>query len=287
MSYAYPSKELSPEEFPPLLREINDPPRTLRVRGTLPDFSNKFLTVVGSRAYTPYGKETCEKLIEGLRGYPIVIVSGLALGTDAIAHKAALSTGLTTVAVPGSGLDDRVLYPSSNRSLAREILSSNGALLSEFENDFRATPYSFPQRNRIMAGMSHAVLIIEATQKSGTLITSRLATEYNRDVLTVPGSIFRASSYGPHMLIKRGAIPITESADILEVFNLRTAETLPLDLNSLSTQERKVIEILANPLPRDELIRALNISVTEANILLSAMELKGLITEAMGEVMRG
>ena len=142
---------LTKEQFPELLREITDPPKKLFIKGELPSEEMKFLCVVGSRKYSPYGKEVCRTLIEGLKGYDVVIVSGLALGIDAIAHEAALEVGLTTIAVPGSGLGDKVLHPSTNRNLAKRILDAGGALVSEFEEDFKATYYSFPQRNRIMA----------------------------------------------------------------------------------------------------------------------------------------
>src|SRR3989344_2642579 len=182
--------QLTPNLFPRRLREIPDPTEKIYLKGTLPSEDHKWLCVVGSRKYSSYGKEVCEKLIEGLRGYPVVIVSGLALGMDAIAHRAALSAKLHCVAVPGSGLDPSVLYPATNRRLADEILKAGGVLLSEFEPNFRATAWSFPQRNRIMAGLSDAVLVIEAEKRSGTLITARLATAYHRDVFTIPGSIF-------------------------------------------------------------------------------------------------
>jgi len=246
-----------------------------------------FLAVVGSRTYSPYGKQVCEKLIAGLRGYPIVIVSGLALGIDGIAHQSALDAGLTTVAVPGSGLNEDVLYPATHRALARKILETNGALVSEFPHDARPRPYMFPQRNRIMAGMSHAVLVIEAEEKSGTLITSRLAVEYNRDVLAVPGPIHASTSKGPHMLLKRGAAMITESADILQALSIEEREqgqpTLPLDL---SEDEHALLSHLAEPLPRDVLIQKSGLSATEANIMLSSLELRGAIEEHMGKVQR-
>ena len=182
-------RELFADEIPEWLMEIPEPPKKLYIRGEMPKGDSKFLCVVGSRKHTEYGKEACQKLIAGLRGYDIVVVSGLALGIDGIAHKAALDASLTTIAIPGSGLHPSVLYPSSNRQLAEKIVDSGGALLSEFEPMFRPTLYSFPQRNRIMAGISHAVLIVEAEIKSGTLITSRLATDYNREVMAVPGSV--------------------------------------------------------------------------------------------------
>jgi DNA protecting protein DprA len=188
-------KQLSPSEFPALLGEIHDRPKQLYLRGTLPPTSGyKWLAVVGSRACSEYGRRVCKFLIEGLRGYPIVIVSGLAYGMDAEAHRNALDTGLPTVAVPGSGLDWDVVYPRANVSLAREILTAGGALLSEEKPDMRATGYTFPKRNRVMAGLSHATLMIEAREKSGSLITAKLTTEYNRELLVVPGSAKRAKA---------------------------------------------------------------------------------------------
>lgn len=280
--------ELEQRQFPPLLREIPDAPKKLYCRGPLPEWnSSKFLCVVGSRKYTSYGKEACEMLISGLAGYPIVIVSGLALGIDSIAHKAALRAHLKTIAVPGSGLSDGVLYPSSHRPLAQQIIERGGCLLSEFAPDFKATPYSFPQRNRIMAGLSHAVLVIEAETKSGTLITSRLATEYNRDVLTVPGSIFSSNSSGPNLLLRLGATPVTSSTELLEALGFSdTAATLERDYSECSEDEKKMLELLAAPLSRDELIRASGFSVSDANTILSVLEIKGLIKESLGEIRR-
>ena len=282
MSTSFP---LTPLPIPSLLKEIPDAPASLTVRGTFPDESLKFLSVVGSRTYSPYGRQVCEKLIAGLRGYPVVIVSGLALGIDGIAHQAALDAGLVTVAVPGSGLNDNVLYPASHRPLAQKILESGGALVSEFAPDWRPRPESFPKRNRIMAGMSHAVLVIEAEERSGTLITSRLATEYNRDVLAVPGPVHSATSKGPHMLIKKGAALISESTDILEALGINEKQegqpALPFDL---SEDERALVALLAEPLPRDELIAKSGKTATEANILLSSLELKGVVEERVGKV---
>jgi len=278
-------KQLKSEEYPELLKEINDPPKKLYIKGELPPDNMKYLCVVGSRKYSPYGKDVCKTLIEGLRGYPIVIVSGLALGIDSIAHESALDNGLTTIAVPGSGLSESVLHPKTHKELARRIVKSGGTMLSEFEENFKATHYSFPQRNRVMAGMSHAVLIIEAEEKSGTLITSKFATEYNRDVLTVPASIFSGNSFGPHMLLRLGATPIRNSGDILEALGLKQEEgQQKLDLKDLSEKERKVMDILKTPMERDELIANLGFPIQDANVTLSAMEIKGIIKESYGEM---
>jgi len=284
-------RQIEPPDFPPLLREIPDPPKELWVRGNTALLSNpitKFLTVVGSRTYTPYGKQALERLISGLAGYPIVIVSGLALGIDSLAHRAALTAGLPTIAVPGSGLNPDALYPRTNFSLAQAIIEQNGLLLSEYEPNQKAATWTFPKRNRIMAGLSHAVLVIEAKQKSGTLITARLATDYNRDVLTVPGSIFSEQSAGPHMLVRLGATPITSSEDILSALSIESKElgSDSVAREDLSEGECVVFEYLTTPLPRDELIRLLSLPTSEANALLSVMEIKGLVREELGVIRR-
>lgn len=211
----YPIRSIGRDEFPPLLHEIPDPPRSLTYRGALPSPDLKLLAVVGSRNHTPYGKHAVEHLVAGLAGYPVGIVSGMALGIDSLAHRAALAAGLYTLAVPGGGLEDDVLYPRSHVGLAQDILERGGGLLSEFEPSFRATTWSFPKRNRIVTGMSHATLLIEASEKSGTLISARLAADYNRDVLVVPGDIFSENSRGVHQFLKLGAIPVTSPEDIL------------------------------------------------------------------------
>lgn len=283
-------KKLEPKDFPALLKEINDPPEFLYLEGELPkDNEYKFLAVVGSRKYSRYGKEACEELIAGLAGYPIVIVSGLALGIDTIAHQSALKNNLLTIAVPGSGTDRKVLHPFTNHRLADEIIERGGCLLSELEPECPAGLHTFPRRNRIMAGLSHATLIIEAGEKSGTLITSRLAMEYNRDVLVVPGSIFSPSSRGANNLIRQGAMPINKSEDILQAlgFDLDEKEKekqgrLFLDLSPI---EQKIVDILeTDSFPRDELMEIAELSTSEANIVLSAMEIKGIIRETLGEI---
>jgi DNA processing protein len=231
----------------------------------------------------------CEKLIRGLAGYPIVILSGLALGIDTIAHETAIDNNILTMAIPGSGLDEKVIYPSSNKRLAEKILDCGGLLLSEYEPDFHATAWSFPRRNRLMAGLADAVLVIEAEIKSGTLITARLATDYNRDVMTVPGSIFSDTSEGPNLLLKLGATPITSSQDILEAFGLATdnnSKQAELDLSDCSPNEIRVLQCLDIPVDRDELSRRSGLSARDLNQVLTLMELKGLIKENAGEIYR-
>jgi DNA processing protein len=280
-------KALAPADFPSLLQEIPDRPKRLYLRGTLPSPAYKWLAVVGSRACSDYGRRVCRYLIEGLRGYPIVIVSGLAYGIDAQAHRNALDAGLPCIGVPGSGLDWKVIYPRANAPLAREIVEKGGALLSEEEPTARQMDYMFPKRNRLMAGMSHATLVIEAKEKSGSLITAKLAAEYNRELLVVPGNIFSEESRGTHQFLRLGATAATSPEDILVALGIAKREgasSFSELRDDLSPQELRVFEIIASPRARDELLSALGLPITEANVLLSTMELKGLIVEELGVV---
>ncbi len=280
-------RRLPKDKFPKALLEIPQPPEDLWVVGELPPEKSIYLCVVGSRKFTSYGRDACEKIIAGLKGYPIVIVSGLALGIDAIAHKKALSVGLKTMVFPGSGLSPQAMYPKTNAQLAKEILEQGGCLISEFEPSFKATLWSFGRRNRLMAGISKATLIIEAGEKSGTMITARLTTEYNRDLLAVPGSIFSPSSVGTNKLIRLGATPITSSEDVLEALGFERPDKKEKQAKlfaDLSDEESMVVELLREPLERDELIKKMKMPIASANALLSVMEIKEIIKEELGEI---
>lgn len=280
-------KILEKGAIPADLLEIPQPPKKLYLAGKLPPEGTICLAVVGSRKATTYGKDVVKKLISGLKGYPIAIVSGLAVGIDALSHEAALDAGLFAIAFPGSGISEKAFFPPSSLKLAEKIISSGGCLLSEFEPDLRAAYYTFPMRNRLVAGISKAVLIIEAEERSGTLITARLTTEYNRDLLVVPGSIFSPNSKGTNRLLKAGATPITCSEDVLEAlgFELEKDEEKQAKLFlDLLPKEKIVVELLREPVSRDDLIRALKMPTPTANALLSVMEIKGLIKEEMGEI---
>lgn len=281
-------KILKPKDFPALLKQIPDQPELLYMEGELPPEDAIYLAVVGARRFTTYGKEACERIIGGLnnKNRQFVIVSGLAIGIDGIAHKAALKSGLKTIAIPGSGLDDKVLHPSSNRKLSKEILESGGCLISELDWGMPAGVHTFPSRNRIIAGMSHAVLVIEAAEKSGTLITADLATQYNRDVFAVPGSIFSQNSTGTNKLIKAGAALITSAEDIWDAFGLpREKENLKLNL-VLEPNEEKIYSLLGEPTGRDELIRKTGLPPAKANSAITMMLLNGVIKQSGGEVYR-
>lgn len=278
-------RDLKAHEMPPQLSEIPEAPARLRLWGNPPNLSNKFVAIVGSRKFSHYGREACESLIAGLAGYPITIVSGLALGIDAIAHRAAIRAGLQTISFPGSGLDRRVLHPHSHVNLAEEIIEAGGGLISEYDDTQPAGTWTFPRRNRLMAGLCHATIVIEAERRSGTLITSRLATEYNRDVGAVPGPVTSPTSDGPHMLIRLGATLIRDSGDILELLGLGSGNTpLLFDTNDLTDEEKIFIKILEIPSDRDDLVRRSGLDISTANSVLMLMEIKGLIKEELGEV---
>ncbi|HIP21949.1 MAG TPA: DNA-protecting protein DprA, partial [Candidatus Pacebacteria bacterium] len=236
--------EIKKEEFQNTifesLLEIPDCPKKLNFQGNLfPKDDYKFIAVVGSRGHSSYAKNVLEKLFKEISGQPIVIISGLALGIDALAHSEAIKNNLKTIAIPGSGLNEEVLYPKSNLGLARNILDNNGILISEFENSAKTMPYFFPQRNRIMAGMADLILVIEAQEKSGTLITARLALNYNKELATIPNSIFSDYSIGSNNLLKQGAFPVFSGQDILELLNLTgKVKQTQLNFDDLNENEK-------------------------------------------------
>lgn len=203
------------EAYPPLLREIADPPLYLYVRGNVQVLSEYAVAVVGSRRPSAYGLQVARRLSYDLAERNMVIVSGLARGIDSAAHHGALEAKGKTVAVQGRGMD--AIYPSENRRLAEKVVES-GAIISEFPLGAGPTPENFPIRNRIISGLSLGVLIVEASEYSGSLITARLATEQNREVFAVPGNITTAQSFGPNHLIKQGAKLVDQWMDIIEEF---------------------------------------------------------------------
>lgn len=284
----FPIRQLALRDYPPLLREIPDKPKTLYLRGGLPGRDYRYLCVVGSRATSIYGRRMTQSLIAGLAQYKVAIVSGMALGIDSEAHKAALDVGLPTVAVLPSSCDDASIYPSTNKALAQRILEAGGGLISETEGPYKAAIHDFPKRNRISAGMSLAALIIEAGEKSGTLITARLALDYNREVLAVPHELGREGGAGANRLIREGATLVRQSDDILQALGIKPLDNpqqaaLP---NDLSEPEAKVLHALTEPSVRDELIERAELSAQDANIALSSLLIRGLITERLGKIER-
>jgi DNA processing protein len=278
---------LEKENIPKDLLEIPQKPKKLYIAGRLPPEGTVYLAVVGSRKATNYGKDTVKKLISGLKGYPIAIVSGLAQGIDALAHEAALDAGLFVIGFPGSGISESALSYNPNKKLIEKVAVA-GCLISEFEPDMKAQYYTFPQRNRLVAGISKATLIIEAQEKSGTLITARMTLDYNKDVLVVPGPINSEFSKGTNRLIRQGATPITSSEDILEALGFKIDESAKQKslFEDATKEEKAVLKLLTEPMERDELIRMIKIPTGAASAMLSVMEIKGLIKEELGEIRR-
>lgn len=264
------------DRYPALLKEIYDPPAVLFVRGTLPASALPHLAVVGSRKHTVYGRQAIERLLPRT-AESCVIVSGLALGIDALAHEAALAAGAPTVAVLGSGIDNDNIYPSQNRHLASRILAGGGAILSEFPIGTHALKQNFPFRNRLIAGMCHGTLVVEAAEKSGTLITARLAMENGREVFSVPGPITSITSEGANRLLKEGATPAISSEDILEALGIHASSSAARSTFSPHSKEEQMLYDLlgASPQHVDDLLAASTLPAQAINATLSLLELRG------------
>ncbi len=296
-----PIKKIEQKDFAshPLLArllELHDIPKQVYIQGTLPKIeidtygrsTPRILTIVGSRKHTSYGRHALEMLLTSLKGESVIIISGLAYGIDALAHKGALTNNLTTIAVPGSGLHPSVIYPSSNRGLAEEIIASGGLLLSELDPKTSVATWTFPQRNRIMAALSDAVLLIEAEEKSGTLITARLALDLGRDLGAVPGEIFSPTSLGTNKLIHDGAYAITNSSDLFSLLHisekkLKEKDTVPLTLND---NEKIIMDILQEPTSKDFLLEKTGLTLSSFLAAFSSLEINGYIEESFGEIRR-
>ncbi len=269
-----------------LFQNSPQPPKQLFARGAFPDFKDKIvLTVVGSRALSSNSKKILDLLFSQIAGARnLIIVSGLALGADALAHSLALKYNIATIAIPGSGLDERVLYPRSNTALALRILENKGALLSEFAPEQKATSWTFPARNRLMAAIAHKVLVLEAKKRSGTMITARLAIDYNKDLLVVDHGFFDDYASGNKYLIKEGAIPILNKGDLAKELGIEKSAKKE-DFN-LDDAESLILNLLDSPKSKDELLEMSELSATDFAIALSKLELKGAISEQLGKIFR-
>lgn len=275
----------SDPDYPIFLRHIHDPPPVLYVYGRLyPDSLN--IAIVGSRNPTSYGRTVTERISSDLAQRGFTVVSGMARGIDAAAHIGALTAGGNTIAVLGSGLD--TIYPAENKRLFYRIAES-GAVISEFPFLTRPEAHNFPIRNRIISGLALGTVIVEATHKSGSLITARLAAEQGREVFAVPGSITSFKSMGTHRLIKQGAKLVEHMEDIVEELNL--AQPIPSmgtkekPAIPLTPEEKKILnELSPYPIHIDKLVRHLSLSPAQVSGLLLQLELKGLVTQSPGKL---
>lgn len=272
--------------FPALLREIPDAPYTLYTEGNF-DWTKPvpMVAIVGSRKFTAYGEQVATKLAEDLTRAGFLVVSGLAFGIDSVSHEAAIGAGGQTIAILGNGLDQ--ISPPSHLPLAKKIMQ-HGAVISEYYPRMEGNKWTFPARNRIIAGMTLGTVVIEAAEGSGSLITAQCALEYNREVFAVPGSVFSPYSIGTNALIKRGAKLVTGVQDILEELN---EETLPLserqmptrDIPGLSKEEHTILSALTHePLHVDKIIKATTLETSNVSSILSLLEIKGLAKNVGG-----
>ncbi|MBI1886560.1 MAG: DNA-protecting protein DprA [Chloroflexi bacterium] len=265
--------------YPSRLKEIFDPPPVLYVRGKLTEADEMAVAVVGTRRPTPYGRQAAEELTWGLAKSGITVVSGLARGVDAGAHRAALDAGGRTIAVMACGLD--MVYPAEHARLALEI-SERGALISDYPLGTQPRGDYFPRRNRIMSGLSLGVLVVEGDMKSGALITARLALEQNREVFAVPGSVFSPQSRGTNSLIQEGAKLVSRVEDVLEELNL-TMVPQQLEMREVipatDTEASLLRHISKEPVHIDEVCRKSGLPIATVSSALAMLELKGLVRQ--------
>ncbi len=265
------------ERYPALLKEIPAPPVILYGKGNLKQL-DQVIGVVGTRKPTAYGLEVTGSVTQELARAGVGIVSGLALGIDGRAHEAALDAEGYTIAVLGSGVDHRSLFPSLHQGLARRIANAGGAVISEYAPGTPALKEHFPQRNRIISGLSKGVLVVEARERSGALITARFALEQNRDVFAIPGSILSSASYGPHVLIQEGAKLVRGASDIFEELGIvYNKEREQIDHASLKEEERTLLKLLEEPLTVDAIKEKTKFPTPVIIASLSFLELKGII----------
>ena len=275
--------------YPERLRQIPDPPPFLYLRGEIQARDQKAVAVVGSRSASPYGIKVARELCRALAALGFTVVSGMARGIDGEAHQATLEAGGRTVAVLGSGVD--VVYPGEHRSLYHDI-SGSGAVVSELPMGTRPLAHHFPARNRIISGLSLGVVVVEATEKSGSLITARLATEQGREVFAVPGQAGASRSRGAHQLIREGAKLIDDVDDIVEEIapQLRSRDRtrglsakmeLPVDMG---LEAKKILELVQSaPLQIDELIEGSGLSPAKVSEVLLSLEISGFLRQLPGK----
>lgn len=263
-------------DYPEALSTIPDPPALLYYRGTLTIDPLMSIAIVGTRKCTQYAREACGYFSRELSRLGFTIISGLAQGIDTEAHTTALHENTSTWAVIGSGFDH--IFPKKNVQLSNEI-SRRGALITEYPRDTHALPHHFPMRNRIVAGLSRAIIVVEAPEKSGSLITARLGLEYNRDVMIVPGQIFQKGFKGSHALIQEGAKLVCSIDDVLEEFSEMTLVSTQQNTNhSLPKNTQKLLDIIKiNPLTIDELILQTQQSISQIQSAITQLEKEKLI----------
>lgn len=277
---------LSSPSYPSNLKNIYNPPPVLYMKGNVDDNTDRLaLAVVGTRRCSAYGRAVVDKLCPPLVEAGITIISGMARGVDGLAHRAAIQSNGRTIAVLGSGVDR--IYPPEHRQLYYDIIL-HGAVVSEFPPGMEPIRNNFPQRNRVISGLSMATLVIEAGDKSGALITADFALEQGRDVMAVPGNITSANSIGTNRLIKQGAKPVTNADDILEEFGINIVNSMiagkKMDNYQLTIDEQKVLAFFEDgqSIDAEKLCELSKMGIAQVNALLTSLEIKGIIKQLAG-----
>jgi len=278
-------KKISIEDknYPNLLKEISNPPRALYYRGELKNDENCF-AIVGTRMCSHYGKEIALEIAGDLAESGLTIVSGLAPGIDTFCHEASVEIKKRTIAVLGTGLDEKSIYPKSNLKLTKKILETGGCLISEYPSGTRGTQFTFPQRNRIISGFSLGVLIIEAKTKSGSLITAEWAKKQGRKVFAIPGPIHSLNSKGPHFLIKNGAKLVENANDILQELNLPLKSRGSI-IGGENEEENLILNALQEEsLHIDKIIEKTKLPASKVASLLAILEIKDKVKNLGGNI---
>lgn len=279
----------SAKEYPKILKEIVSAPKQLYVRGELPENHDMNFAIVGTRRASEYGKTLAFKIAKELTELGFNIISGLALGIDTQAHLGALAGNGKTIAVLGSGIDDTSIFPKENLKLVKIIIDSGGAVISEYEPNAKSEIWYFPERNRIVSGLSRGVLVVEAPEKSGALITAGLALEQNREVFAIPGSIFSKNSIGANNLIKKGAKMVTSVNDILEELNLTELKIHKKESEEerLNPEEKLVLNIIIKePIHIDKICEIAKLPANRVLSIISVLEIQGIIKNISGKFVK-
>lgn len=279
----YPVTTLQPDsnDWPRLLSQISDPPKKLYCRGNLSLLNSSCFAVVGTRKLTSYGRETAQQIVRELANNEFTIVSGLALGIDAVAHQTTLDCGGKTIAVLGGGVGDKNIGPRTNFPLAKNILKNGGLIISEYSDQEITRAVNFAIRDRIISGISVGVLVVEADVKSGALITAKCALDQNRDVFAVPGSVLSPKSAGPNTLIQNGAKLVMSSYDIISEYheNLQLFSEKKKKALTRNPTEEKIVDLLDEQgiLFVDDIIRRSGVEASAISVSLSMLEMRGIV----------
>ncbi|MDO8530426.1 MAG: DNA-processing protein DprA [bacterium] len=275
--------KITDKNYPKAIKKLSDAPEVLYYRGTLPTADEICVAVVGTRRPSDYGQRATLQITGELADAGVTVISGMAPGIDTFAHRTCVERGKRTIAVLGTGIDEKSLYPKSNLQLSRDIIKTGGCLITEYPAGTRATKFTFPQRNRIVVALSQGVVVIEAKEKSGSLITARLANEQKKELFAVPGPIYTLNSIGPNKLIKAGAT-LTESAqDVLDVLGIELAPRSFSEVASENPEEQLIFAALKEEsLTIDAILKKTKLSVPVVGAALANMEISGKIRNLGG-----